>query len=581
MNEKLERRFYWLLCALALACIGFLGVTTVYSSDDYAYSLYFDDGILGYLPRMAEHYQTVNGRALVHIFAHGLLEFPGEVFALVCLGCVLVVIRLGLENCDISKTGRARAMGVYLLLFLAMPASILTQGVMWISAFCNYVIPCVMVCWLIHLVLGNGNPLGIVLLAALCGATTEQMGAVTLSVLLLLALWGLRVGRRNLPWMLASILSAGVGYGTIFLSPSTQGRLLRETKVTAPGSMLESLLTGFRRQTELLSVTSATALTVSLVFLAWGWCRRERRWVPVAAILGTGAVWVGTLGSGSAAVVGWALVYALLAAAGLELIWDRMEWPGVLLVAAVASACIMMPTESNRSRCFLPLYLFLCTAAALLTAKVAEGLQGRYTVAALSMLMIYSVVSCTPVMEGYWHNYQIDQINAAHAAQWQPGEPLLYCMDYDKRYTDSKPYDSGGAYEDYYLQTLELDSEDVTVCYYGTGYPEVWLEQTRLRFPAYRRNGMLYLPLRSVVETAGGTVTLENGKIRVTLGELDCQVDYVPESDTNVVWESGSTRFACSSNVAGFYLEERFFTEFLGLAAQHSADKDVIILHTP
>lgn len=578
MNEKLERRFCGLLCALALAGIGFLGVTTVYSSDDYAYSLYFDDGLLGYLPRMAEHYRTVNGRALVHIFAHGLLEFPSVVFSLVCLGCVLAVIGLGLRNWSLSKTGRSRSLVVYLLLFLAMPASILTQGVMWVSAFCNYVIPCVMVCGLIHLTLGKKNPWAILLLAALCGATTEQMGAVTMAVMLLMVP---RQEKGHRLWMMAGVLAAGVGYGSIFLSPSTQGRLLRETNVTAPGSLLESLLKGFQRQTELLGVTPAPALAVSLVFLAWGWCRRERRWVPAAAALGACAVWVGVMGIGTVALVGWGLVYMLLVVAGLELLWERMDWPGLLLVAAVASACIMMPTESNRSRCFLPMYLFLSAAAALLTARAAEKLRGPLVPAALAALAVFSAVSCAPVMAGYWHNYRVDRINAAHAAQWEPGESLLYCMDYDKRYTDSKPYDSGGAYEDYYLQTLGLDPQDVTVCYYGAGYTEVWLEDTRLRFPAYSQNGVVFLPVRSVVETAGGTVTLENGKIRITLGELDCRVDYVLTGETNVEWETGSARFACSANVAGFYLEERFFTEFLGFAPEQGDHGTGIVLTVP
>lgn len=572
MNETREIRFCRMLWVAALAAIGFLGVTTVYSSDDYAYSMYFDDGILGYLPRMAEHYRTVNGRALVHVFAHGLLEFPTAVFALVCLGCVLAVMGLSLRHWELTRLGRARALAVYLLLFLAMPAQIMTQGVMWVSAFCNYVIPCVMVCLLIHQVLGRKSGWIVLPLAALCGATTEQMGAVTICVLVLLAFGNWRDGYRHPGRTLGSILCAGAGYASIFLSPSTQGRLLRETKVTEPDSMMASLIAGFRRQTELLSVSPAAAVVVSLVFLAWGWHRRERRWVPAAAVLGTAAVWVGTYGTGSAVMAGWAVVYVLLAAAGLELIWDREPMPGLLLLAAVASACIMLPTESNRSRCFLPMYLFLCTAAALLTARAAEGVKGRYTVPVLTALLIFAGVSGAPVLAGYWHNYQVDRVNAAHVSQWEPGEPLLYCMDYDKRYTDSKPYDSGGAYEDFYLQTVGLDPETVSVCYYGSGYPTVRLEGKTLRFPAYEQEGTLYLPLRTIVETAGGTVTLEGKRISVVLENRSCQVDYIMRGQTNVVWEGGSTEYACSNSLAGFYLEEDFFTEYLGLGLSRSDD---------
>lgn len=570
MHNKRELCFHRLLCALALGCIGFLGLTTVYSSDDYAYSLYFDDGLLGYLPKIAEHYRTVNGRNLVHVFAHGLLEFPTWVFALVCLGCVLGAMLLVMKDWKLDSQGRGRAMAVYLLLFLAMPAPIMTQGVMWVSAFCNYVIPCVMVCWLIHLVLAGKSGWAIVPLAALCGATTEQMGAVTVGVLVLLAFCRWRQGTWRPGQTMGSILGAAAGYATIFLSPSTQGRLLRETKVTEPGSMAASLLSGFRRQTELLSVSPAAAVAVSFLLLAWGWCRRERRWVPAAAVMGTAAVWVGVLGSGTAALIGWATTYVLLAVAGLELSWDRWELPGVLVLAAVASACIMLPTESNRSRCFLPMYMLLSLAAALLTAKASGSVKGRYAVPVLAALLAFSCVSCAPVLAGYWHNYRVDRINGAHVAAWEPGEPLLYCMDYDKRYTDSKPYDSGGAYEDFYLQTVGLDPETVEVCYYGADYPQIRLSGKLLRFPAYEREGLMYLPLRPIVETAGGTVTLEGSRILVTLGEKAFRIDYILRGRTNVAYEGGTAQYECTTDLAGFYLEERFYAEFLGLTVEHT-----------
>lgn len=573
MKQDKELLFQRLLSVLALGAVAFLGLTTVYSSDDYAYSLYFDNGLRGYLPLAQYHYESVNGRALVHLFAHLLLEFDNVVFCLVCIGCALAIPALAQRHWALDRRDRARERSIYLLLFAAMPSAIMTQGVMWVSAFCNYVIPCVMVCALISLLLdadrrGWRTP-AILLLAFLCGATTEQMGAVTLAVLALVLLGDLWE-RRGAFCPAAGMLLAAGGYATIFLSPSTQGRLLRETKVAAPEGLLASVWEGFRQQTVLLSTSAAPALAVTLIFLSLG---RRKRWMRAASAAGIAGVWLGYFGTGAVREAGWALSYVLLAVMGLMLLRERMEMPGLLILAAVGSACIMMPTQSNRSRCFLPMYLFLAAAAALLTAKAACKRTSRSVIPAMAALLVFSAVSCYPILAGYWHNYRVDRINAVHVAEWEPGQPLYYCMDYDKRYTDSKPYDSGGAYEDFYLQSVGMDPDTTEVVYYGADHWAVYLSGSRLRFPAYTSGGTDYLPLRSIVEGAGGSVTLEGGKLLVTLDGCSFRLDYILRGETPVTWDGGSAGYACDNNVAGFYLEEAFFTEILGLRIRWSADR--------
>jgi len=67
----------WLVFSVLLpvAFIGMITFISVYSADDFSYSTYFNNGIGGYVDMMVNHYQTMNGRVIVHVVAHLLLYF--------------------------------------------------------------------------------------------------------------------------------------------------------------------------------------------------------------------------------------------------------------------------------------------------------------------------------------------------------------------------------------------------------------------------------------------------------------------------------------------------------------------------
>lgn len=545
----------------AAAVILVLSMLTVYSSDDYGYALFFENGLLGYPALAVEHYCNVNGRALVHVFAHVILALGQWAFVLTCLASFLLMPWLCLRTAELDREERSLGRCLFLLATLVMPPHILSEGVMWQSAFCNYVLPSVMICWLLML-LRSGSRGWAVALSLLCGATTEQMGAVTVVVILLNAMTELRSRKLRPLWTLAELGCAAVGYLTIFLSPSTQARLLRETSLEEAAGLLESLRSGLLAQVGRLNDTPAVAVLVTVTLLAAALLLRKwSGWLP--AVLGTAGVWFGVLGPWQDHVLPWAVVYGILVIMAAVLLWNRHEVEGTLLMTAMASLIVMIPTQSNRDRCLLPMYLFLSIAAALLTVRAAKAVPGRVKNGVLCILTVCSLICCVPVLRGYWFNYQVERINAAHAAQWEPGEVLPYCMDYDMDYTYSKPYTFGGAYERDYLRTRDLDPDQVTLAYYASGAPTVYVNERQVRFPAMEHEGLRMLPLRTIVETAGGTVELQNDEIRVVLGDRSYSVAYIYGGPAPVKWSDGETTCICMNGIAGFYLEERFFTELL------------------
>ena len=403
MHRKMTIRCSDLVAAAAVAVIAFLSLTTVYSSDDFGYSLYFDNGVLGYLPLAVEHYQKMNGRALVHFFAHVILALGQWAFCLVCVGSCLLIPYACQRSSGLNRDGRSLGTSLFLMFVLVMPVGIMTQGVMWQSAFCNYVLPSAMNCCLMMLLRGEYRRWAAVV-AFFCGATTEQGGAVTVAILLLNALLDLRDRKLRPLTVLAELGCAAAGYATIFLSPSTQGRFLRETSLAESTALLESLQSGLAHQVSRLCESPAVALVVSVIFLAAAWrLRHWGGWLLSAA--GTAAVWYGTYVYWTERLLPWAVVYILLAVMGAVLLWRRHDMEGMLLLAAIASVCIMMPTQSNGYRCLVPIYLYLSMAAAILAAKSVTEIRVQVKNGVLCLLMVCALVWCAPEIRGYWHNY--------------------------------------------------------------------------------------------------------------------------------------------------------------------------------
>lgn len=112
--------------------------------DDLMYGRWGRLGIGGLLERMAQHYQTANGRSLVHILDSILLGSDlriaiARVFVAALLGTVaLNLTRLAADgNWKIACAAAVlSACGIFLL-----PAGLTRQSVYWITGAMNYVFP--------------------------------------------------------------------------------------------------------------------------------------------------------------------------------------------------------------------------------------------------------------------------------------------------------------------------------------------------------------------------------------------------------------------------------------------------------
>lgn len=511
-----------ILCGCVPAAILlFLAFTTVYSADDYLYSTFMNSGIRNYLSLMKEHYLNINGRMLVHFFAQLITHFNSAMFCFVS-GVVWAMILCSVikaEGC--SKDGYAVLIGTFFVGILVMPPTIMNQGMLWISAFCNYMLPVALFCVLLAL-LENAEKKGwstpaLLLMAFVCGATTEQMGVVSVAVIALYALESTLRKKFSVWKYWCSLALALVGVFTILLSPATGGRMDAELAVEAEGSVFASLLAGIEQQVEILSESWGCAVVLTLTFVLLGlflWEKTSKKFFLWMGAF-TGGISIAELFlSNTGKLVIYACICVMLVACGSYLIIHGDRVMGALLMGAVMSTAVMLPTDSIAARTMLPFYVCITVCMAIATAKVYGSGKEKWIIGGLVAGLVVAVVGIVPTVSGYWCNYQIDEVNKAYAASGQETGSVYYCMDYDMDYTHTKAFSDGYFYTTY-LQSIGLEGGEVY--FYSQNFPVIYCGDIRMHFPAITQNTqVLLLPIREVVTAFGGSLMVYTGSINVT-----------------------------------------------------------------
>ena len=576
----------WLAAAAVFAAVFFLLGTTVYSADDFWYSTFLDGGLGRWLALTKEHYETFNGRALVHAAAQLVLHFGSWLFALV--GTALCVT-LPLAAALAARRPQREFLPAVLLFgagLLALPRDVLVEGVLWISAFFNYALPTVMVAGEILLLSrvcarpapGPGALFACALTGFLCGATTEQSGLVATAVALFYVLVCLLEHRAAFPCPITAAVAAAAGVLSIFLSPATRLRLGQETGGSGLFAALEA---GLEKQAEIFASGHAMPLLLALVFAAAalalaGDGRRWRLLLPGALLSCTAAV-APMFSPAAADVWFYGLDLLLLLAWALALVFARRRETGLLLLAALGSLCTLLPTDSAGPRTMLPTLLYCLAAMAALLPGVlprlwpplGAGLPVLAAVAALALRL--------PFFAGALENYRLDLANRAAAQEAQESGVLWYCVDYRMEYTHTKPFHDGYFYLTY-LESEGLDPDTVTAYFYSADLPTVYAAGNRLASPALPDGaGGWLLPLRGIVETYGGSITLTDTGMTIRFGDQEYTLGYPSNGEASLSWQddTGTEHNRTVLRAQEWFqtmLSEEVYSELFGLIVTVSPD---------
>lgn len=515
----------WLAVTAALALTLFaLAFMTPRSMDDYYYATFWNDGLSGFLRNFSSHYQTMNGRTLVHVVVTVVLRGGTGLFALVSVELALAVPVWG-HRLTSPNSSPLPTVAAFLAGLLLTPRAMMVQGVLWQSAYFNYVFPTAMIVLLLYLFqravhaerLKPLAAVGIMVYAFLCGATTEQSGLLAVCAVLAVCGECLLTARKRLWLPLTCLLTAAAGVCSVFLSPGTQARIQKESSDPLWTILCQSLTTQARlmRDEPILLALLALLFLLLAFFCAARW---DGKLAPVLISLLPLSALLGMLLGGEESLLPFYVAFLVFMLGAGVFLWVKGARPvGVLLALAVGSLLVIAVTRSSEARTVTPFYLYIITALSCCLGALWDSKWKRLGCVCAAVLVVAGAVHIGYHMPHYVYNYTIEQHNRAAERKAHTTHVLWFDIDYHMDYTHSKPITNSFCRQ-YYLPSAGLSDDDCQLFFYSSALPRVFLEDQQLELPVIPdENGEPLLPLRPVIEGLGGTVdwTLELTTIRL------------------------------------------------------------------
>lgn len=495
--------------ALTLFALAFM---TPRSIDDYYYATFWNDGFFGFLRDMAHHYQVMNGRTFIHTVATLVLRAGTVCFGVVSVALAVAMPLLGHKMIS-PNASPWPTLAIFMGGLFLVPQLMMVEGVLWQSAYFNYVFPTALMVIFLYLLrrltaaeaVKPAAAVGLAVCAFLCGATTEQSGALAVCVALAVVAECLLTNRKRLWLPLLCLLASAGGVCTIFFSPATQSRVQRESN----GPFWSILCRGLNAQAYLMKEHAILLALLGLLFFVLAvFCavrlggRLSAALVfllPLSALLGV------FLSPAEMRLFFYFALLLLLVGVGV-FFWLKKERPlGVLLALSAGSLLVIAVTRSNAARTVTPFYLYILIALACVLGGFFAGKQKWLGYVGAAVLVVSGMINIGYHMPHYVHNYTVEHRNHAAERQARATNVLWYDIDYDTDYVGAQPYSSSFCLQ-YYRPSAGLD-ETCQVYFYGEGLPRIFLGDQMLDLPAaFGEDGETLIPLRAIIEGLGGTV---------------------------------------------------------------------------
>lgn len=509
-------------CFFAALSFALFSVFTVFlnffiiQADDYYYASFFKNGLFDFFRLSVDHFLRFNGRALVHFFAQTALALPHFLTAALSSAVMafIGVLSYRILNGKFEKKSLFCFMNIFYSFILFFGSDIFKEGIMWISAFYNYVFPLLI---LLFAVKTKDKPYGLIF-CFLSGATTEQWGITAFSVLFVLCFSDFEKKRRkNLISSISPLLCNLLGYGTIFLSPATSSRITLTAHATLPTALVD-----FPRLCEVfMSIRSSFALFIIFILanVALAFKKGESYRVLFTGLLPLVLIFISFFTESTLVCYIVFMLYLILCAVFFYL--KSHVYISSFLLGAVVSVLIMLPTNTFEARICTPTLLLLAISSVGILFLSKDTISSRVCVISVLIIAFTSAVFFSPTFTGFLSNSKVERENLTAVQNAKKTGVLYYNIDYDKSFAVKQMFNDGWFFNEF------LSLYDLTDCRVKIK-SRASVPLDKISSDALMINGELYAPVRDFLSSLGGTIvsgddiimTLNGKSITLTSGML-------------------------------------------------------------
>jgi hypothetical protein len=521
-----------------------------------------------------EHYNTVNGRLIVHIIDQIILFINKNLF-IVINPLLLLSFAFFASKCFNShdtdnKENTYTSFAFILFFIMSLPKEIINESVYWITGSMNYTLPAlllvIMYYYLKSNIINQKNTVFMIIICILAGATTEQGGFLAFVLASLLVLC-----HDAEKWRIYHFapLFTMAGFLTVILAPGT---LMRISYSRAEGLNLDALYYMITTNISVLStyITGASGINLILILLIFTLSfitykdKKVNRLFFFGFVIAAFMIYqrlfnlysvkscMVSAGLSSAYIILWSIsvlkhrqyrdaAIFIIGAVFLQafmLVSPVIGTRTVLISALLLSATVgFLCISLIKSRFYAT--IFVCASAiALLPLNMAAAISAisiilffkkEWIKFQLPVLLAVLLLFFIPIANGYYSNYKILKINEKNIPIAQASGKLFWNIDLIEPYRHKMFYENSD-FEPYFLMDNGLPA-DTQLYLVSKIHKPIFFNNNRLKSPSIMDN-VRYYPLRDVFEAAGADVVWDN--ISMSINVFLNDTTYILKDDFTV-----------------------------------------------
>ena len=498
MKSKIENYSPYLLFILALVPLLIVSKCTTLYGDDFIYATYFSDGFSEFISKTADHYVQMNGRALVHFILELVLIFKDSLFFIVIPLFIILTFFIYGKICLKDEYKKTEFITVSLMLLMCLSFAILREGILWMAGYLNYVLPTLLAFLSLYLLKNNKMQPLCLILSFICGATTEQGGAMAVSSMVLYIVASLEKKEKISKKAYLLPLFAFLGYLTVILSPATSGRTALEATETVP--IIKRFENLFYIAFSKYGATWLFELTLLLISAKLYKKQKTLSLIGfIASAISTAAYFY------KAYIICGLVVTVVFLLMGFTLLFKGIykEQASIGLSALLSAGMLLLSTTFG-FRNLIPLYIALiCLSGNIFISYLPKDIF----IKSVATLLIFAItlICSLPTINGYIANREIIDQNISAISNEDEG--FYHNVDLIPEYSYNQ-FITDNYYRDAFRKIYSVD-KDTKIFLKGRDFTDLRINGEHLEYPMYTEDNKDFFPLKDVIKAYGGEISYD------------------------------------------------------------------------